>query len=155
MIEPKEGAVGTLIYNQLVRRTGDNLDLDWSLKWGQGCGTEPLLVGLDANSRENMLALNRKVGHLAGVRGLETGEGNIHTFGEQKCQYFPAGSAVKKSACQCRRCGFNPWVGRIPWREKWPPIPVFLPGESHHRRACQAIVHGVTESWTRLSNWAQ
>ena len=26
--------------------------------------------------------------------------------------------------------GFNPWVGKIPWRRTWPPIPVFLPGES-------------------------
>ena len=21
--------------------------------------------------------------------------------------------------CQCRRCGFNPWVGKIPWRREW------------------------------------
>ena len=36
-------------------------------------------------------------------------------------------------ACQCRRHkrhGFNPWVGKIPWRKKWQPTPVFLPGES-------------------------
>ena len=26
--------------------------------------------------------------------------------------------------------GFNPWVGKIPWRRIWQPIPVFLPGES-------------------------
>ena len=25
---------------------------------------------------------------------------------------------------------FNPWVGKIPWRKKWQPTPVFLPGES-------------------------
>ena len=25
---------------------------------------------------------------------------------------------------------FNPWVRKIPWRRKWQPIPVFLPGES-------------------------
>ena len=31
---------------------------------------------------------------------------------------------------QCRRCRFDPWVGRIPWRREWPPTPVFLPGES-------------------------
>ena len=31
-----------------------------------------------------------------------------------------------KSLLQCRRPGFNPWVGKIPWRrEKW-PNPVFL-----------------------------
>ena len=26
---------------------------------------------------------------------------------------------------------FDPWVRKIPWRRKWQPIPVFLPGESH------------------------
>jgi len=30
---------------------------------------------------------------------------------------------------RCRRPRFNPWVGKIPWRKKWPPTPVFLPGE--------------------------
>ena len=28
----------------------------------------------------------------------------------------------------------HPWVGKIPWRRKWPPAPVFLPGESHGQR---------------------
>ena len=37
-----------------------------------------------------------------------------------------------RSVClQCGRPGFNPWVGKIPWRRKWQPTPVFLPGESH------------------------
>jgi len=27
--------------------------------------------------------------------------------------------------------GFYPWVGKIPWRREWLPIPVFLPAESH------------------------
>ena len=31
----------------------------------------------------------------------------------------------KESACQCRKCMFGPWVGKIPWRRKWQPIPVF------------------------------
>ena len=30
---------------------------------------------------------------------------------------------------------FNPWVGKIPWRRKWQPTPVFLPGESHGQRS--------------------
>ena len=25
----------------------------------------------------------------------------------------------EKSACHCRRYGFDPWVGKIPWRRKW------------------------------------
>ena len=37
----------------------------------------------------------------------------------------------KESACQCRRCRFDPWVRKIPQRRKWQPIPVFLPGKSH------------------------
>ena len=28
----------------------------------------------------------------------------------------------------------NPWVGKIPWRRKWQPTPVFLPGKSHGQR---------------------
>ena len=33
-----------------------------------------------------------------------------------------------------RRPRFDPWVGKIPWRRKWQPTPVLLPGESHGRR---------------------
>ena len=46
----------------------------------------------------------------------------------------PDGTVEKVSACQCRsckRCGFDPWVETIPWRRKWQPTPVILPGESH------------------------
>ena len=31
----------------------------------------------------------------------------------------------------CMRPGFNPRVRKIPWRRKWQPTPVFLPGEFH------------------------
>ena len=64
---------------------------------------------------------------------------------------LPDGSGSKESACQCRRCGFDPWVGKIPWRRKCQPIPVFLPGEFHGQGAWWAIVHGLTKSWTWLS----
>ena len=30
---------------------------------------------------------------------------------------------------------FNPWVRKIPWRQKWQPSPVFLPRESHGQRS--------------------
>ena len=64
-----------------------------------------------------------------------------------------SGPGGKESACQCRRCrrhGFDPWVVKIPWRRKWKPIPVFLPGKSHGQRSLWATVPGVTESHTRL-----
>ena len=43
----------------------------------------------------------------------------------------------REPACQCprhKRCRFNPWVGKIPWRRAWQPTPVFLPGKSHGQR---------------------
>ena len=41
----------------------------------------------------------------------------------------------KESTYQCRRHGFNPWVGKIPERRKWQLTPVFLPGKSHGQRS--------------------
>ena len=41
----------------------------------------------------------------------------------------------KKSTCQRRRCGWDPWVEKIPWRKKWQSTPVFLPGKSHGQRS--------------------
>ena len=34
-----------------------------------------------------------------------------------------------------RRSGFDPWVGKTPWRRKWQPTPVFLPGRFHRQRS--------------------
>ena len=67
-----------------------------------------------------------------------------------------------KSVClRCGSRGFNPWVGKIPWRRKWQPTPVFLPGESHGSclenpmdgGAWWITVHGVAKSRTRLSDF--
>ena len=38
---------------------------------------------------------------------------------------------LEKNPLQCRRPGFNPWVGKIPWRRERLPTPVFWPGEFH------------------------
>ena len=50
----------------------------------------------------------------------------------------------KEPTCQCRRhkrCGFDPWVGKIPWCRKWQPAPVFLPGIFHGRRSLEGCSH--------------
>ena len=46
---------------------------------------------------------------------------------------FSGGAVGKESACQCRRCRVDLWVGKgkIPWRRKWQPTPILLPGKSH------------------------
>ena len=44
----------------------------------------------------------------------------------------------EEPACQSRRhkrCGFNPWMGKVAWRRPWLPAPVFMPGESHGQRS--------------------
>ena len=48
---------------------------------------------------------------------------------------FPGGSEVKASACNVGDLGSIPGWGRFPWRRKWQPTPVFLPGESHGQRS--------------------
>ena len=50
---------------------------------------------------------------------------------------LPWGLSGKESVCQCRRCGFSLWVERMPWRRKWLPTSVFLPGESHGQRSLE------------------
>ena len=35
------------------------------------------------------------------------------------------------------RCGFDSWPRKIPWRRKWLPTPVFLPGESHGQKSLE------------------
>ena len=57
----------------------------------------------------------------------------------------------KESCPRCRkrrRCGFNPWIRKIPWRRKWQPTPGFLAGKSHGQGAWWATVHGVAKSRT-------
>ena len=65
-----------------------------------------------------------------------------------------------------KRPGFDPWVGKILWRRKWQPTPVFLPGEFHGQRSLvrlqsiqsmvlQRIGHDwVTNSWLPVKNYS-
>ena len=50
----------------------------------------------------------------------------------------PGGTSGKEPSSPCRRRkrhGFDPWAGKIPWRRKWQPAPVFLPEKFHGRRS--------------------
>ena len=64
---------------------------------------------------------------------------------------FPGGSDSKESACDVRP-GFDPWVGKIPWRRKWLLTPVFLPGESHGQRSLASYSPWDSKSRTWLSD---
>ena len=47
-----------------------------------------------------------------------------------------------------KRREFDPWVGKIFWRRKWQPTPVFSPGEPFGQRSLWATVHSVGKSCT-------
>ena len=59
----------------------------------------------------------------------------------------------KESASQCRRPGFDLWVGKISWRRKWQHTPVFLPEESHGQEEPGRLQS--TESQKVGHNWAR
>ena len=53
---------------------------------------------------------------------------------------FPDGSVVKNLP-QCGSHGFSPWVGKITWRRKQKPTPVFLPGWTEELDWLQSMGH--------------
>ena len=53
---------------------------------------------------------------------------------KRKCtKASPVAQMVKRLPAMRERPRFDPWVGKIPWRRKWQPTPVLLPGKSHER----------------------
>ena len=59
---------------------------------------------------------------------------------------FPIDSDGEGSACSAGRPGFDPSVGKIPWKREWHPTPLFLPGEFHAQR--RLAVHSPQDSDT-------
>ena len=57
------------------------------------------------------------------------------TLQANRSRGLPSQLSQERICLQCRKPGFDPWVENIPWRRKWQPTPVFLPGESHGQRS--------------------
>ena len=67
-------------------------------------------------------------------RNIELGEDVAYS----KPQGLPWWRSDEESSWRCRSCrrrGFNPWVRKSPWRRKWQPTPVFLPGKAYGQRS--------------------
>ena len=60
--------------------------------------------------------------------------------GAWSLNYFPRGSVVKNPPASVRDVKFDPWIGNIPWRRKWQPIPLFLPRKSHRQRILEGSI---------------
>ena len=64
------------------------------------------------------------------------------------------GSHGKESVCNAGDSGFIPGLGR-PWRAKWQPTPVFLPGKSHGQRSLagySSLGHKESDMTERLTH---
>ena len=69
--------------------------------------------------------------------------GGLQSMGLQRVRHdwmhthTECGAAVKNlyQRRKCKRWGFDPWVGKIPWTRKWQLIPIFVPAESHGQRS--------------------
>ena len=109
------------------RFTGCCHALHWRRTW------HPVLAFLLAGSPGQ----RRLVGH------CPWGHKELHTT---KGLSFPVAQLLR-IRLQCRRPGFDPWVGKIPWRREWQRPPVFFLGNPW----TETIVHGVAKSRTRLS----
>ena len=58
--------------------------------------------------------------------------------------WLPRWRSGKESACNAGDAGdasSDPWVGKIPWRRKWQPTLVLLPGKFHRQKTWRATVH--------------
>ena len=69
---------------------------------------------------------------------------------------FPGGTSGKESACQwrrCKRCGFSPWVGKIPWTRKWQPAPLFLPWKIPWTEEPGGLWSMGSQGVRHMSNW--
>ena len=94
--------------------------------------------------RKWVLQLNRK------KKVLYIIQSNLNIIIRERASQW---AQCKESACQCKRCkghGFHPWIRKIPWRKKWQPTPVFLPGKFHKQRSLAGYSpwkHRVRSSW--------
>ena len=60
---------------------------------------------------------------------------NLDNTGTQSASQAAQCSRTHLPMQETLRCRFDPWVGKISWRRKWQPTPVFLPGKSHGQRS--------------------
>ena len=81
---------------------------------------------------------------IAYIRQPESSSSAIVFYLVSLCLGLPRWCGGKTPDCQCRRCRFNPWVWKIPWRRNWQSTPLFLLENSVDRGAWWATVHGNT-----------
>ena len=66
---------------------------------------------------------------------------------------FPGSARGNEPACQCRkhkRCGFDPWLGKMPWRRGWQPLSSILAWRIPQTEELAGYSPQVAKTWTRM-----
>ena len=64
---------------------------------------------------------------------------------------FPGDSVVR--ICLPMQEMFDPWVGKIPWKRKWQPTPVFLPRKFRGQRSLAGYSPWGCKNWMGISTY--
>ena len=134
----------------------------FTLRWACGAWNRPLGDHFPRNSRESghrtaFCLVSREDWGTSwwgeSLPYLWAWDKHWHCIVAQEPEGLPRRLSVKNPPANAER-RVHPWVGTIPWRRKWQPTPVFLPGKCH---GCRSLVG--YSSWgckeTRLSNRAR
>ena len=87
-------------------------------------------------------------------RKIKTFHGNSRVLSMAQSPF--GGSVSKEPACNAGDLGSIPGLGRSPWRRKWQPTPVFLPGKFHGQRSLAGYNpwgHKESDTAERLTLW--
>ena len=72
----------------------------------------------------------------------------VRSLGQEDPRKFSG----KKYSCQTGDVGLIPGLRRSPWRRKWQPTPLLLPGKSHGQRKLAHYHPWGCKSWTQLND---
>ena len=76
----------------------------------------------------------------------------FHSYTLLHCSWPSLVFNGKETAWQCRKLKFDPRIGKIPWRRMCNPLQYSCLENPMDRGAWWVTVHGVTKSWTWLSD---
>ena len=111
----------------------------WSDKYGKHCVCRTLSPSFYLHTRKDQYKpwISHTANQSYSDRHLVQENGQWIYLLLKEVQGFPGGRSGKDCTCQCRRCKrcqFDIWVGKSPWKGNWQPVPVFLPQKFHGQK---------------------